>query len=410
MIIGVKGFLLGLVTTILPLILVWTGDASAKNVELTLWEHEFEEVQKALDNVIADYHKANPNVKIKRSHYKTEDLRTQFQTAAMGGGGADIVLAPNDFAGPFSIMQIIQPVQKWGNLSRFGGSVVEAVSDKNGDVWGLPVSRGNHLVLLVNKKLVPKTPTTVEELVTAAKTLSNPTKGQYGFAYNLNEPFWFVAFLGAYGQSPLVKAQPNLDGKGMIDALTLVHNLKFKDKVVPPDCDYNCAETLFVEGKVGMIINGDWSVQKYRDALGKDLEIAALPLLTATGKHMAPMISGKYLFFNAKLKSAKLEEAKKFAEYMVSKPVQEKMTKETQRLPAIKELDGTAVIAGDPMLKSLDAAMANGQPMPMEVEMRAIWDAMRPQLQAVMANRAQPKDAAAIMQKDAVTKIKEMKN
>ena len=390
--------------------MIWANSASAQNVELTFWEHEFEEVQKALDSVIADYQKANPNVKIKRSHYKTEDLRTQFQTAAMGGGGADVVLAPNDFAGPFSIMQIIQPVQKWGNLSRFGGSVVNAVSDKNGDVWGLPVSRGNHLLLLVNKKLVPKTPATIEELVTTAKSLSKPDKGQYGFAYNLNEPFWFVAFLGAYGQAPLVKAQPNLDGKGMIDALTLVHDLKFKDKVVPPDCDYNCAETLFVEGKVGMIINGDWSVQKYKDALGKDLEISALPKSAATGKFMAPMISGKYLFFNAKLKAAKLEEAKKFAEYLVSKPVQEKMTKETQRLPAIKELDGSAVIAGDPTLKSLDQAMANGQPMPMEVEMRAIWDAMRPQLQAVMANRAQPKDAAALMQKDAVTKIKEMKN
>jgi arabinogalactan oligomer/maltooligosaccharide transport system substrate-binding protein len=409
MIVRSKGFLIGLVASILPM-MIWASSASAQSVELTFWEHEFEEVQKALDNVIADYQKANPNVKIKRSHYKTEDLRTQFQTAAMGGGGADVVLAPNDFAGPFSIMQIIQPIQKWGNLSRFGGSVVDAVSDKNGDVWGLPVSRGNHLLLLVNKKLVPKTPATIEELVATAKSLSKPDKGQYGFAYNLNEPFWFVAFLGAYGQAPLVKAQPNLDGKGMIDALTLVHDLKFKDKIVPPDCDYNCAETLFVEGKVGMIINGDWSVQKYKDALGKDLEISALPKSAATGKFMAPMISGKYLFFNAKLKAAKLEEAKKFAEYLVSKPVQEKMTKETQRLPAIKELDGSAVIAGDPTLKSLDQAMVNGQPMPMEVEMRAIWDAMRPQLQAVMANRAQPKEAAALMQKDAVTKIKEMKN
>lgn len=384
--------------------------SSAAAVELTFWEHEFEEVQKSLDGVIADYQKANPGVKISRSHYKTEDLRTQYQTAAMGGGGADVVLAPNDFAGPFSIMQIIQPIQKWGKLDRFGKAVVDAVSDKDGAVWGLPVSRGNHLMLLINKKLVAKTPTTFEELLATAKTNTDAKKDQYGFAYNLNEPFWFVTFLGAFGQSPLVKAQPNLDNKGMIDALTLVHDLKFKDKVVPPDCDYNCAETLFVEGKVGMIINGDWSIQKYRDALGKDFEIAALPKLNATGKHMSPMISGKYLFFNAKLKTDKLEAAKKFAEYLVSKPVQEKMTKETQRLPALKELDDSTVISGDPILKATNAAMAHGQPMPMEVEMRAIWDAMRPQLQAVMANRAEPKVAAAVMQKDAVSKIKEMKN
>jgi len=128
MIVRSKGFLIGLLAAILPMMMILANSASAQNIELTLWEHEFEDVQKALDNVIADYQKANPNVKIKRSHYKTEDLRTQFQTAAMGGGGADVVLAPNDFAGPFSIMQIIQPVQKWGNLSRFSTSVVEALT------------------------------------------------------------------------------------------------------------------------------------------------------------------------------------------------------------------------------------------------------------------------------------------
>jgi maltose-binding protein MalE len=404
-----KGFVLSLFAAGAAICAFGVTPATAAPVELTFWEHEFEEVLKGLDKVIAEFEKANPDIKIKRSHYKVEDLRTQFQTAAMGGGGGDIVLAPNDFAGPFSIMQIIQPVQKWANLGRFGDSVVGAVTDKNGDAWGLPVSRGNHLMLLVNKKLVKKVPATLEELVATAKAQSDG-KGKFGFAYNLNEPFWFVAFLGAYGQQPLVKAQPNLEGKGMIDALTLVHNLKFKDKVVPPDCDYNCAETLFVEGKVGMIINGDWSVQKYRDALGKDLEIAPLPRLDATGKYLAPMISGKYLFYNAKLKGAKLDAAKKFGEFLVSKPIQEQLTRETQRLPALKELDGSAVITADPVLKATDAAMAHGQPMPMEVEMRAIWDAMRPQLQAVMANRAEPKVAASVMQKDAVSKIKEMKN
>lgn len=395
-----------------PLVLlaaVSGSQAVAAPVELTFWEHEYEEVQKALDNVIADFEKANPGIKIKRAHYKTEDLRTQFQTAAMGGGGGDLVLAPNDFAGPFSLMNIIQPVNDWGKLDRFGAPVVKAVTDAAGKSWGLPISRGNHLMLFVNKSIVPTTPTTIEELVKTAATKSDAAKGQFGFAYNLNEPFWFVAFLGAYGQSPLVAGKPTLDGKGMVDALALVKDFKFKDKIVPPDCDYTCADTLFVDGKVGMIINGDWEVKKYSDALKDKLVIAPLPKSSASGKFMAPMISGKYMFFNAKVKGEKLDAAKKFAEYLVTKPVQEKMVKETQRLPSIKELDGSPIIAANPTLAATDLAMANGQPMPMEVEMRVVWDAIRPQLQAVMAGRAEPLAAAGVMQKDAETKIKEMK-
>lgn len=382
---------------------------SASAVELTFWEHEYEDVQKGLDNVIASFEKANPGVKIKRAHYKTEDLRTQFQTAAMGGGGGDLVFAPNDFGGPFAIMNVIQPVTDWAKLDRFGAPVGQAVTDPKGVVWGLPVSRGNHLMLFVNKKLVPKTPETIEDLVKFAKERSNPAKKEFGFAYNLTEPFFFVPFMGAYGEAPLVKAEPKLSGDGMASALALVKDLKFKDQVVPPDCDYACAETLFVDGKVGMIINGDWAVSKYKDALKDNLVIAPLPKSAATGKYMAPMISGKYLFLNAKLKGEKLDAAKKFGEYLVSKPVQEQLVKETGRLPAIKELDGSAVITGDPVLKATDAAMAHGQPMPMDVEMRVVWDAIRPQLQAVMAGRTEPKLAAATMQKDAETKIKEMK-
>lgn len=388
---------------------VFTLSYKATAGELTFWEHEYDEVQKALDSVIKGFQEKNPSIKVKRSHYKTEDLRTQFQTAAMGGGGADLVLAPNDFGGPFSVMGIIQPVNAWAKPERFGDSVLKAVTDAQGKVWGVPVSRGNHLMLYVNKKLVKTVPTTIEELIKTAKEQSDPAKGRFGFAYNLNEPFWFVTFLGAYGESPLVKAEPKLGGKGMVDALGLVHDLKFKDKVVPPDCDYACADNLFVDKKVGMIINGDWELQRYRKTLGDDLVIAPLPKLAATGKYMAPMISGKYLFLNAKLKGAKLDDAKVFAEYLVSKPVQEQLIKETQRLPAIKELDGSTVISSDPVLKATDLAMANGQPMPMEVEMRVVWDAMRPQLQAVMADRTQPKLAAEVMQKDAETKIKELK-
>lgn len=378
-------------------------------VELIFWEHEYDEIQKSLDQLFRGFEAAHPDIKIKRSHFKTEDLRTQFQTAALGGGGADLVLAPNDFAGGFSIMGIIQPVTDWVQPDRFNPEVTKAVTDPQQKIWGVPLSRGNHLLLLANKKLVSKAPETIEELVKLAGPLTSGAKGQYGFAYNLNEPFWFVTFLGAFGESPLLNGQPNLASQGMIDALTLVQNLKLKDKVTPTDCDYTCADTLFMDGKVAMIINGDWELDRYRKNLGDNLIVAPLPKLAATGKPMVPYVSGKYLFFNSKVKGAKLEAAKKFAEYCLTTEGQVKLTQATRRLPAIKTMDQNPVVAGDPLLQASKLGLANGQPMPMGIELRAIWDAIRPQLQGVMAGRTQPKDAVVIMQKDAILKIKELK-
>ena len=377
--------------------------------ELTLWEQEREEDQKILDGIAAQFEKANPDIKIKRAHYKTEDLRTQYQTAAMGGGGADLVYAPNDFAGPFSVMGIIQPVGTWGQMDRFSDAVVSTVKDAKGTVWGLPISNGNHLMLLVNKKLLAKAPDTVEEMIASAKKLSNPSKKQFGLAYNLNEPFWFITFFGAYGGHPLDGQKPNLNTPGMVSALDLVKTMKFKDQIVPPDCDYACADTLFSEGKVAMLINGDWSVKKYADTLKGDLIIAPLPKLASTGKYMAPMVSGKFMFFNKKLAGARLDAAKKYAEFFVTPAIQEVLVKEAKLLPAVKAMQTGTVMKADPMLNATLAAMSHGQPMPMAVELRAVWDAIRPQLQGVMAGRTDPKVAAQVMQKDAETKIKEMK-
>ena len=48
-------------------------------------------------------------------------------------------------------------------------------------------------------------------------------------------------------------------------------------------------------------------------------------------------------------------------------------------------------------------------PMPVVPEMRAIWDAMRPNLEAVLNGKMTPEDAAKKMQKDAVEGIKIIK-
>lgn len=383
--------------------------AKAAPVQLTLWEHEFEVVQDVLDQLIAGFQSEHPDIRVKRSHFKTEDLRTQYQTAALGRGGGDLILAPNDFGGPFSLMGIIQPVSAWGHLERFQEGLIQSVKDTQGVAWGLPISRGNHLMLFVNRKLYPKAPDTVEELVSLAKKASQPSQGKYGFAYFLNEPFWFASFMGAYGEFPLVGDKPQIDTPGTIAALKLVRGFKFDDKIVPPDCDYSCADTLFVDGKVGMIINGDWELMRYSKALGPDLTVAPLPKLAATGRYMTPTTSGKFLFFNANLKSKKLAAAQLFAEYMVSLPVQEKLVLLTRRLPSRKELATSPVVTQDPLLKAVDATMEHGVPMPLNVEMRVVWDAMRPQLQGVMAGRIDPAVAVSVMQKDAVVKIQDLR-
>ncbi len=381
-----------------------------RTITLNLWEHEKDEDQKALDEVIQYFEKENPSIKIKRSHYKTEDLRSQFQTAAMGGGGADLVIAPNDFGGPFSIMGIIKQVQDFAQLERFESSIVSSITDDQNRAWGLPLSKGNHLMLMVNGNMLPEAPTTFEELIVKAKTLTNSQENRYGLVFNLTEPFWFIPFLNAFGESPITAHQPQLNGDGMKKALRLLSDLKFRHKIVPSDCDYVCAESLFLEQKAAMIINGDWAIEKYASLLKDKLILAPLPLLSETQKPMSPYISGKYLFYNAALKDQKFDASKLFGEYLVSPSTQELFIKKTRRLSSLKNSDSMAALKEDKFLKESQEAMKFGVPMPLVVEMRVVWDALRPQLQKIMSEeKTDLTVATAIMQKDALTKITEMK-
>ncbi len=375
--------------------------APAGPVTLAFWEQEGEEVDVFLDALIADFQTKYPTITVERTHYENEALRDQFQTASLAGAAPELVRVPNDFAGPFSALEIVAPIDQLFD-AKFLGEFFEGSlgpAKVGGVLWGVPDNYGNHLMLLYNKALVPTAPATFEELITTAKGL---TKGDIqGFAYNLNEPFWGAGFYGAFGGWPLDdKDQPQFNNKAFTDYLTFVAKLK-TDGVVPQECDYNCADTLFKEGKAAMIINGDWSLGGYKDALGDKLGAAAVPSIN--GKPYTEMTAGKYFMVsNAVLDDPDKKAAVQlFITYMTSAEVQKQWLEKFSRLPSNKEVAKDPAIQSDPILVGSMAALANGRGMPAAPQMRCAWDAWRPNLEGVMAGTTTPADAAVSAQQAA---------
>jgi arabinogalactan oligomer/maltooligosaccharide transport system substrate-binding protein len=339
--------------------------------------------------------------------YDVEKLRENFQTSMLAGQGPDLLWTVNDHAGPFSVAGLIQPVDDLGwDLTQFLPAGVQAVQ-LNGKTWGIPISTGNNLMLLYNKTMVKTAPKDTDELRKVAKDL---TKGDVvGFAYNQTEPFWLVPWLGGYGGKVFAAdgKTPTLNTDAMKNTLTLLQDMKFKDQIEPKECDYNCADSLFKTGKAAMIINGDWSLGDYSKALGADLGTAPFPKITGANVPQ-PYTSGVFFMFPKGLEGAKLDATKKFVNYILSDEVQIGYVKSDKRLPAIAKLFSDPSITGDPVLQGSAADLAAGTGMPAQAEMRCNWDAMKPNLQAVMANKMTPADAAAAMQTASVKCVAEL--
>lgn len=377
------------------------GGASNEPVTITFWEQEGDDVDVFIDGLIAEFQTANPNITVERTHYENEALRDQFQTASLANAAPDVVRVPNDFAGPFSALDIVAPSKDIFD-DAFLGQFFQGALDPAvvaGTLYGVPDNYGNHLMLIYNKDLIAEPPATFEDLIAKAKEL---TSGDIqGFAYNLNEPFWGAGFYGSFGGWPLdASDKPQFNNDAFKNYLTFVASLK-SDGVVPAECDYNCADTLMKDGKAAMIINGDWSLGDYTKALGDKMGVAPVPPIN--GKPYTEMTAGKYFMVsNAVLDDdAKKDAVAAFITFMTSADVQKKWLSEFKRLPSNSEVAKDPSIANDPILAGSMAALSDGRGQPAAPEMRCAWDAWRPNLEGVMAGTLAPADAAAAAQTSA---------
>ena len=72
-----------------------------------------------------------------------------------------------------------------------------AAVELDGQHWGIPISNGNHLMLLCNSAIVDEPPATTDELVERGTEWT--TGDQFGLVYNLTEPFWLALLQSSNG-------------------------------------------------------------------------------------------------------------------------------------------------------------------------------------------------------------------
>ena len=335
--------------------------------------------------------------------YKS-DLYNEFMTAAGSGGGPDLVIGPNDWIGPFADQRLIQSVDAEFDPQDFIEQAVAGAS-WNGHYWGVPNIFGNHLMLYYNKSLLASAPPDTTEMIAVAKGLTGG--GQYGLVYNLDEPFWLIPWLTGFGgwvlDDSLDPPLPTLDTPEMVNALQFIYEFRYTHGIVPDgEVDYATADSLFQDGKAAMIINGDWTLEAYRDHFGEaNLGVARISLMVETDLWPKPMTSGKYYFISTNSSGDALAASKQFIQYATSKASQLLWPAETGRLPALLDALNDPAVQGDPILQASADQASIGRLMPTSPSMNCVWNAIFDPLQLLWDDLVTPQAAADAMQADA---------
>lgn len=379
-----------------------------ENVEIQLWEQMEPANQALVDELIATYMEENPMVTVVRTHYGTEELRTNFQTAALAGDGPDLVYGPDDNIGIFLVSELIQPITNIVSedfLKTFDTNSLEA-GKMEGKYYEVPMTNGNQIAMLYNKAMVNEVSENWEDFVSMAMKYQNNKnedleKNTYGFLYNSKEPFWFVGLFNGYGGRVMDEnLKPTLNTEAMIKALQLVSDIREKHQLGEDGMDYDMPDTMFKQGKSAYILNGAWSWSAYKEA-GIDLGIAPSPKMPNGGDRMMFYSSTKGFVVPEYVKNNKAKAVKSFLEFMMTPENNGKYAVVASEAPAVTAARDLESVKNDELQQASIATIEYTVPMPIVPQMRAIWDAMRPELEAVINGLETPEEAAAKMQKSA---------
>jgi len=376
---------------------------------ITLWTKEGEAdgglqyVQALADAYTAEH----PNITFEVVNKDVETLREDFQTASLAGAAPDLLWTVSDHLGPFTSAGLIQPVDKLVNLDKYVASATAAVQSPDGQTWGIPISNGNHLMFIYNKSLIDAVPANTDEMIAQGKEFKAANPDKEYLVYNQTEAFWFVPWLGGFDGKVFDAdgVTPTLDTEAMVNTFQFLHDIKYTDGIIPAEADYDTSDSLFKEGNAAIIMNGDWSLGGYKEALGDNLGVAPIPMVSATGTYPAPYTSGVFFMIPVDLDKDTLAVVVDFAEFATNKANQLDMVTKLTRLPALSEALSDELITSDPILSGSAAQMSYGTPMPTVTEMRCVWDAIKPELIAVYGDTEDATTAAANAQAAAVTCI-----
>lgn len=370
-------------TTVTSSVVLWTSDKP----DSPAYQY--------LANLAAQFSSANRGSTIK---IVTADktMRDAFQRGS-SANAPDLVWSTNEQVQQFAAANVLQGADVF-SPSLYLDAANAAVTFQ-GARYGIPVSSGNNLLLYYNKKLVKDPPANTDALIRLAPTL---TKGdQWTLVYDQTDPFWLIPWIGAYKGAVFAgdTISPTLYTSATVDALNLLKTFQDK-KVTPLQSDLPTADAQFQAGKAAMIINGEEALATYQTKLGSDLGTARLPLVTK-GDYPHPYTGGTYFAIPRTVSGDRLILAQTFARFVTAKPVQLDMARKLRLLPALRDALNDPALTNDPILKGMADQMLLGIAPPESRALTCAWDAMRPNMQAVLGGKTPAVDAARAMQASA---------
>ena len=319
---------------------------TANAVEIEYWQYTYKARVEAIDKLIANFEKANPDITVKHTSFPYADYRKKVSIAISSGDGPDLVQLYYGWLNDYRDGGLIQPLPK----DTFPHDEIESNFFKmvssmkvDGDYWGLPTAVRS-LALFYNNDLFSEAglsgpPETLDQMVEYAKKLTKTDSAgnyiQVGFAVDTDcqyHNFWREFLIRHFGGQPYSndgqKVTYNTDAGA--EALKYLTDFE-KTHKTGSNGFMNRGQDAFAAGKAGMVLDGSFRISKFNKTDGLNFSISELPGHNGTRYNFSSFWANA---LSTKAKGEKKEAAAKFLKYLTSEEAMQVWLDTVGELPA----------------------------------------------------------------------------
>ncbi|MEU5045200.1 ABC transporter substrate-binding protein [Streptomyces griseorubiginosus] len=347
-------------------------DGSGKG-KIVFWDNNGGVRTDIWKEVIADFQKANPDIKVEYVGIASTEYQSKVDTAIQGGGLPDVGGVGAAMLAGFAAQNALEPLDDRlagssldGKLNKDMVSVLKASGGGDGTLYSIPTSANNGVLYYrtdLFKKAGLDEPTTWDKFYEAAKKLTNAKKNEFGYTIRGGAGSIAQALDAAYGQSGITSFwngdKTTLNDPKNVAALEKYAALYKKDT---PAADLNNDFTKMVaqwdSGTIGMLNHNLGSYQDHVKALGVDKFRGIPQPVGANGKRVqvSNPVDGLGVFKSSKNKDA----AWKFIEFATSHAENSKFNKAAGQVPSNNDAAKDSWISEAEPTKLAAAALTDG--------------------------------------------------
>nr|WP_306269101.1 extracellular solute-binding protein [Pararhizobium sp. IMCC3301] len=338
------------------------GSVAAQAVEIEYWQYFFEARITAMETLIANFEKANPDITVKTTHFPYADYRTKVAAAIPAGEGPDVVQLFYGWLNDYVEADLIQPLP----ADQFPPDRIEAEffpmvkAMRSGDNYMALPTAVRSLALFYNKRLFEEAgiegpPATLDELVESAKKLTkrdgagNLTTVGITTGMTAQDHHWFrEGLIRQFGGDPYTEnyTTVNYNNEAGLAALKFYTDLEDLHGVTKVGF-MDEPQAAFKAGRAGMHIDGSFRIGALDKVRGLKWGVAELP--AAADGTKSNYASYWVNAITTKAKDEKYEAAVKFMAYVTSDEAMQIWLDTVGELPAKPSAALTEANAADPV-------------------------------------------------------------